>query len=62
MGLAASGFTTRVVQGYLLNVSAMDPVAFAGASAVLLSVAVLAALVPARRAGSADPLVVLRTE
>jgi predicted permease len=62
LGLVASGFASRVVQGYLLNVSAMDPVAFAAAFAVLLSVAVLASLLPARRAGSADPLVVLRTE
>jgi putative ABC transport system permease protein len=62
LGLIASTFATRLVEGYLLNVSAMDPVAFAGAIVVLLVVAVLAAIVPARRAGSADPLVVLRTE
>jgi ABC-type lipoprotein release transport system permease subunit len=40
----------------------MDGVAFTGAAAVLLTVAVVAAVVPARRAGSADPLIVLRTE
>lgn len=62
LGLAASAFATRLVQGYLLNVSALDAVAFTGGVAVLLGVAVLAALVPARRAGSADPLVVLRAE
>ena len=53
---------TRFVAAYLLNVSAMDGVAFTGAVVVLLVVAVLAAVVPARRAGSADPLIVLRTE
>ena len=62
LGLLASAFATRFVQSYLLNVSAMDPVAFGGAALVLVAVAVLAAIVPARRAGSADPLVVLRTE
>ncbi|HZB25625.1 MAG TPA: FtsX-like permease family protein [Vicinamibacterales bacterium] len=62
LGLIASAFATRFVAAYLLNVSAMDGVAFTGAVLVLLVVAVLAAVVPARRAGSADPLIVLRTE
>jgi putative ABC transport system permease protein len=62
LGLIASAFATRLVQGYLLNVSAMDAVAFTGGVVVLLVVAVVAAVVPARRAGSADPLIVLRTE
>lgn len=62
LGLVASAFATKVVQSYLLNVSAMDPLAFTGAVVVLLSCAIFAAAVPARRAGSADPLVVLRTE
>ena len=39
-----------------------DAVAFTGGVVVLLVVAVLAAVVPARRAGSADPRIVLRTE
>ena len=62
VGLLASAFATRLVESYLLNVSAMDGVAFTGAAAVLLAVAIVAAVVPARRAGSADPLIVLRTE
>lgn len=62
LGLIASAFATRFVQGYLLNVSAMDTVAFTGGVIVLLAVAVLAAVVPARRAGSADPVAVLRSE
>ena len=62
LGLVASAFATRLVQSYLLNVSAMDGVAFTGGVLVLLVVTVLAAVVPARRAGSADPLIVLRTE
>ena len=62
LGLAASVFAARLVQSYLLNVSPMDAVSFSGAVAVLVVAAVLAAIVPARRAGSADPLIVLRTE
>jgi ABC-type antimicrobial peptide transport system permease subunit len=62
LGVVASALATRLVQAYLLNVSATDGVAFTGAALVLLAAAVLAAVVPARRAGSADPLIVLRTE
>ena len=62
LGLVTSAFATRLVQSYLLNVSAMDGVAFTGGVLVLLVVTVLAAVVPARRAASADPLIVLRTE
>ena len=51
LGLVASAFATRLVQSYLLNVSAMDGVAFTGGVLVLLVVTVLAAVVPARRAG-----------
>jgi ABC-type antimicrobial peptide transport system permease subunit len=62
LGLLASAFATQLVKSYLLNVSAMDGFAFTGGVVVLLGVAVLAAVLPARRAGSADPLVVLRTD
>ena len=62
LGLVASVFATRLLRSYLLNVSAMDAVAFSAALVVLVAVAALAAVIPARRAGSADPLIVLRTE
>jgi putative ABC transport system permease protein len=62
LGLLASVYATQLVKAYLLNVSAMDVMAFAGGVVLLLAVAVLAAVLPARRAGAADPLVVLRTE
>ena len=62
LGLVASAFATQLVKSYLLNVSAMDGVAFTVGVGALLAVALLAAFVPARRAGSADPLVVLRAE
>jgi len=62
LGLIASAFATRLVKSYLLDVSTTDPVAFIGAVVVLLTVAIIAAVVPARRAGSADPLVALRID
>ncbi len=62
LGLAAGAFATRLLKAYLLNVSAMDGMAFTGAVLVLLVVAILAAVVPARRAASADPLIALRID
>jgi ABC-type antimicrobial peptide transport system permease subunit len=62
LGLVASVLATRFVKSYLLSLNTMDPIAFTGAAAVLSIVTVLAAVVPARRAGAADPLVALRID
>jgi len=44
------------------SVSAGDPVAFGGATAVLLLAGVAGCAIPARRAVRVDPMVVLRCE
>lgn len=62
LGLLASAYATRLVESYLLGVQAIDPVSFTGALLELVTVALVASAVPARRAASADPLHVLRTE
>jgi ABC-type antimicrobial peptide transport system permease subunit len=59
--LAAVGLTTYV-QTLLFGVERLDVAAFAGMSAVMLAVALLASYVPARRASRVDPVVALRTE
>jgi len=51
---------TRLLSSLLYGVSAIDPIAFAAAAAALLSVGLLAALVPAWRAGMTDPVKALR--
>jgi putative ABC transport system permease protein len=62
IGLAGSIALTRVLQGFLYQISALDPLTFGCVAAVLVAVAVLASYLPARRATRVDPLVALRYE
>jgi len=52
----------RLVAPMLFHTSPKDPAVFATAVSLLLAVAAIASLVPARRAVRADPLVALRAE
>jgi predicted permease len=62
LGLVSSFAVTKALTQLLYNVTPTDPMTFAIAAAVLVSVAMLAALIPARCASSVDPLVALRVE
>jgi ABC-type antimicrobial peptide transport system permease subunit len=62
IGLLAAMAATRLLTGLLFGVSANDPVALTGAVAVLIAVAALAALIPARRAAQVNPTIALRYE
>jgi putative ABC transport system permease protein len=50
----------RVLRGLLFGVGVADPLALAGAVVLLVTVGVLATLIPARRAARVDPVVALR--
>ena len=62
VGLAGAALVARTVSSMLFDVSPLDPVSFAGIPAVLLTVALVACILPARRAAHVDPLIALRTE
>jgi ABC-type lipoprotein release transport system permease subunit len=53
---------TRLLTKILYGVSPNDPLIFGGVAAILALVAVIATLVPARRAARVDPLNALRAE
>jgi putative ABC transport system permease protein len=62
LGLAGAAALSRVMQGLLFGVTSLDLWVYLAAPAVLVVVAIVACLLPARRAASVDPVEALRCE
>lgn len=62
IGLPAALLLARLIRRMLYGVSAADWPTYAGVSAMLLGVALLACFIPARRATRIDPMAALRNE
>ncbi len=62
IGSVASWYFSAAARAFLFRLQPADPRAFAAAATVLSVAALIAAVIPARRAASVDPIVALRSE
>jgi predicted permease len=62
LGLASSVALSRWISSLLYGVTALDPLTYALSGATLAGAAMLASVVPARRAASVDPMETLRSD
>jgi putative ABC transport system permease protein len=62
LGLVASLALTRTMKTLLFGISATDPLTFAALALCLITVALLACWIPARRAAKLNPMIALRNE
>jgi predicted permease len=62
VGAAGAAGLTRLLSGLLFETTPLDAATFAGMSALLFAVALLAAYLPARKAASVSPMEAMRSE
>jgi ABC-type antimicrobial peptide transport system permease subunit len=62
IGLAGAAATSSLMRGFLFQVSPFDPVVLVLAAIAVLALALMASVIPARRAAAVDPMEALRGE
>jgi predicted permease len=62
IGLVLAAAATRLIAGFLFDVSSLDAITFVGMSTLFIAVASVAIALPARRAAGSDPMTALRSE
>jgi len=62
LGSAGAWYVGRLMRGMVYGVGVVDPTAFLVVTLTLLAAALVACVLPARRAASVDPMVALREE
>ena len=62
LGLGAGLGFSNLLGNFLFGVETRDPMVFAGVTAVVVAVGIIATWLPARRASAIDPMVALREE
>jgi ABC-type antimicrobial peptide transport system permease subunit len=60
LGLLVSAFAARGIAGQLYGVTALDPATFVAVPVLFSAVALVASLIPARRAARLDPVATIR--
>jgi predicted permease len=60
LGVLLAAAATRLIAGFLFDVSPLDGLTFAGMSGLFVGVALLASYLPARRAAATDPVTALK--
>jgi predicted permease len=62
VGLVAAAYATRMIQSQLYGIERLDPVSFIVGAVVLLGAALLACIIPTRRAVAVDPMTAIRAD
>jgi putative ABC transport system permease protein len=60
LGAIGAAFIGRTLQGAIYGIEPSNPLPFVAVAIVLIIAAFVACLIPARRAASVDPMVILR--